>query len=79
MPIGYTPPSGMGNEARRREKAASAKLRGRQSFDDQSAVDKIYQWIKENYEVPQRDVIAEMYRQERLDKYKKEEQKKKGK
>jgi hypothetical protein len=35
-----------GSAKRRKEKEASAKLRGRKSFDDQSNVDKIYQWIK---------------------------------
>jgi hypothetical protein len=39
-----------GNSKRRKEKQASAKLRGRnqnrKGFDDQSNVDKIYRWIK---------------------------------
>ena len=34
-------------KSRRAEKKASAKLRGRKSFDDQSNVDKLYQWMKE--------------------------------
>jgi hypothetical protein len=58
-------------KARRTEKKASAKLRGRQSFNDQSKVDKIYQWVKENYEVEQRDARAEMAYQESLKKYNK--------
>ena len=58
-------------KTRRAEKKASAKLRGRKSFDDQSNVDKIYQWVKENYEVEQRDVRAEMAYQESLKKGKK--------
>lgn len=45
-------------KSRRAEKKASAKLRGRQSFDDQSKVEKIYTWIKENYEVPSYDAAA---------------------
>ena len=35
-----------GNANRRKEKQASARLRGRQKFDDQSNIDKIYRWIK---------------------------------
>jgi hypothetical protein len=35
-----------GGAKRRKEKEASAKLRGRKSFDDQSSVDKIYKWVK---------------------------------
>ena len=35
-----------GNARRRKEKQSSAKLRGRQKFDDQSAVDKIYRWVQ---------------------------------
>ncbi len=58
-------------KSRRAEKKASAKIRGRQSFDDQSNVDKLYQWIKENYEVEQRDVRAEMAYQKSLKKYNK--------
>lgn len=61
-------------KSRKAEKKASAKIRGRQSFDDQSNVEKIYQWIKENYEVEQRDVRAELARQRAWE----EEQKKRG-
>ena len=35
-----------GNIRRRKEKEASAKIRGRKKFDDQSNVDKIYKWVK---------------------------------
>ena len=35
-----------GNIRRRKEKEASAKIRGRKKFDDQSNVDKLYGWIK---------------------------------
>jgi len=34
-----------GNYRRRKEKQASAKLRSRQKFDDQSGVEKIYRWL----------------------------------
>ena len=35
-----------GSKARAAEKKASAKLRGRQKFDDQSNVNKLYRWIQ---------------------------------
>ena len=38
--------SSQGNIRRRKEKEASAKIRGREKFDDQSNVDKLYGWIK---------------------------------
>lgn len=34
-----------GNARRRKEKKASAQLRGRQKFDDQSMVEKVYRWV----------------------------------
>jgi hypothetical protein len=34
-----------GSARRRKEKQASAKLRGRQKFDDQSMVEKVYRWV----------------------------------
>ena len=37
--------SAKGNKARANEKKASAKLRSRKDFDDQSNVDKIYEWL----------------------------------
>ena len=55
-------------KSRKAEKKASAKLRGRKDFNDQSRVDKIYKWIKENYEVEQRDVRAELAYQQSLKK-----------
>lgn len=41
-----TSQSSQGNIRRRKEKEASAKIRGREKFDDQSNVDKLYGWIK---------------------------------
>jgi hypothetical protein len=35
-----------GNYRRRKEKKASAKLRSRSKFDDQSSVDKTYSWLQ---------------------------------
>ena len=34
-----------GSARRRKEKQASARLRGRQKFDDQSMVEKVYRWV----------------------------------
>jgi hypothetical protein len=34
-------------KSRRAEKSASAKLRGRKGFNDQSNVDKLYKWLEE--------------------------------
>lgn len=63
-------------KSRRADKAASAKIRGRQSFDDQSKVEKIYSWIKENYEIEQRDVSAELARQQAREEERKKRNKK---
>jgi hypothetical protein len=38
--------SAKGNKARANEKKASAKLRSRKGFDDQSSVDKTYSWLQ---------------------------------
>jgi hypothetical protein len=35
-----------GNYRRKKEKQASAKLRSRSKFDDQSSVDKTYSWLQ---------------------------------
>ena len=59
-------------KSRRAEKKASAKIRGRQSFDDQSSVEKIYTWIKENYEVPAYDARARYAYEKDLERIKKE-------
>ncbi len=56
--------SSQGNIRRRKEKEASAKIRGRQEFIDQSNVDKIYQWvntIKENWNIPITDATYDKY------------------
>jgi hypothetical protein len=46
-----------GDSKRRKEKEASAKLRSgklrsRKSFDDQSGVEKVFKWVKENWSKP---------------------------
>ena len=41
-----------GGAKRRKEKEASAKLRSRKSFDDQSGVEKVFKWVKENWSKP---------------------------
>ena len=42
-----------GSAMRRKEKEASARLRSRKSFDDQSAVGKVFKWVKETTKTKQ--------------------------